>query len=92
VRRASNTKPATYRCPICGHHLAALSEHMLIFPEDDHRRRRHAHTACVMRARAQGGLVLREEWLRAQPRRAPWWRRLWRSAGEARRRRSTQAP
>jgi hypothetical protein len=76
VRRAANRKPATYRCPLCGHHLPALSEHMLLFPEDDHRRRRHAHTACVARARAQGRLVLRDEWLRTQPRPAPWWRRL----------------
>jgi hypothetical protein len=76
VRRAANRKPATYRCPICGHHLAALSEHMLIMPEGDSRRRRHAHTECVMRARAHGRLVLRDEWLRTQPRRPSWWRRL----------------
>jgi hypothetical protein len=79
VRRAANRKPATYRCPICGHHLPALSEHMLIAPEGDTRRRRHAHTACVARAHASGKLVLRDEWLRTQPRRPPWWRRLWRS-------------
>ena len=54
VRRAANRKPATYRCPICGHHLPALSEHMLIAPEGDSRRRRHAHTDCVLRARATG--------------------------------------
>ncbi|HXB64704.1 MAG TPA: hypothetical protein VNV42_07505 [Solirubrobacteraceae bacterium] len=76
MRRAANRKPATYRCPICGHHLAALSEHMLIMPEGDSRRRRHAHTECVMRARAQGRLVLRDEWLRTQPRRPSWWRKL----------------
>jgi hypothetical protein len=81
VRRAANRKPATYRCPLCGHHLPALSEHMLLFPEDDHARRRHAHTACVARARAQGRLTLRDEWLRTQPRRAPWWRRLLRGGG-----------
>ena len=23
IRRARNSKPATYRCPICGHHLHA---------------------------------------------------------------------
>jgi hypothetical protein len=76
VRRAANRKPATYRCPICGHHLPALSEHMLIAPEGDTRRRRHAHTACVARAHERGQLVLRDEWLRTQPRSAPWWRRL----------------
>jgi hypothetical protein len=76
VRPAANRKPATYRCPICGRHLAALSEHMLIAPEGDTRRRRHAHTACVMKARTRGELVLRDEWLRAQPRSASWWRRM----------------
>jgi hypothetical protein len=38
VRRAQNAKPATYRCPLCGRHLPALSEHMLMFPEGDHTR------------------------------------------------------
>ena len=33
VRPAQNRKPATYRCPLCGKHLPALSEHMLILPE-----------------------------------------------------------
>jgi hypothetical protein len=41
---------------------------MLIAPEGDTRRRRHAHTECVLRARASGRLALREEWLRTQPR------------------------
>jgi hypothetical protein len=76
VRRAANRKPATYRCPLCGHHLPALSEHMLIAPEGDTRRRRHAHTECVLAARRRGQLVLRDEWLRAQPRPASLWRRL----------------
>jgi hypothetical protein len=76
ARRASNRKPATYRCPICGHRLPALSEHMLIAPEGDPRRRRHAHTECVLHARANGQLVLRDEWLRTQPRPPAPWRRL----------------
>jgi hypothetical protein len=76
VRRAANRKPATYRCPLCGHHLPALSEHMLIAPEGDTRRRRHAHTACVLAARARGELVLRDEWLRDQPATPAWWRRM----------------
>jgi len=42
---------------------------MLIAPEGDTRRRRHAHTECVLRARSRGQLPLREEWLRTQPRR-----------------------
>lgn len=49
---------------------------MLIAPEGDTRRRRHAHTECVLRARAAGRLVLREEWQARQPRRPPLWRRL----------------
>jgi hypothetical protein len=53
---------------------------MLIAPEGDTRRRRHAHTECVLEARALGQLVLRDEWRRAQPRRASLWRRLWRRA------------
>jgi len=76
VRRAANRKPATYRCPLCGRHLPALSEHMLIAPEGDTRRRRHAHTQCVVAARSRGQLVLREEWLRTQPRRPSLWRRV----------------
>jgi hypothetical protein len=49
---------------------------MLIFPEDDKSRRRHAHTKCVLAARKRGELVLRDEWLRAQPRPPSLWRRL----------------
>jgi hypothetical protein len=80
VRRAANRKPATYRCPFCGRHLPALSEHMLIAPEGDTRRRRHAHTACVLAARARGELRQRDEWLRTQPRAPSLWRRLVRRA------------
>jgi len=53
---------------------------MLIAPEGDTRRRRHAHTECVLAARARGALPLREEWLRTQPRRPSLWGRLWRRA------------
>jgi hypothetical protein len=79
ARRAQNRKPATYRCPLCGQLLPALSEHMLLFPEGDHSRRRHAHTACVMKARAEGRLPTRDEWERMQPRaerRPSFWQRL----------------
>jgi hypothetical protein len=34
---------------------------MLVKPEGDDRRRRHAHTACVMAERKAGRLPLREE-------------------------------
>jgi hypothetical protein len=61
VRPAANRKPATYRCPLCGGMLPALSEHMLVLPEGDASRRPHAHSACVMSARRQGRLALREE-------------------------------
>jgi hypothetical protein len=66
IRRAQNRRPATYRCPLCGRQLPALSEHMLLFPEGDHSRRRHAHTECVLRARRAGRLPLRED---VEPRR-----------------------
>jgi hypothetical protein len=67
ARRAANRKPATYKCPLCGGLLPALSEHMLIVPEGDSSRRRHAHTDCVMAARRAGRLPTREEWERTQP-------------------------
>ena len=61
IRPAANRKPATYRCPLCGGMLPALSEHMLVTPEGDASRRRHAHSDCVMAARKQGRLPLRED-------------------------------
>jgi hypothetical protein len=83
IRRAQNLKPATYRCPLCGRRLPALSEHMLIVPEGDSRRRRHAHTDCVLAARKAGRLPTRGEWLDTQPRPPSLWHRvrnqLWRA-------------
>jgi hypothetical protein len=76
IRRAQNRKPATYRCPFCGGHLPALSEHVLIAPEGDASRRRHAHTQCALRARKAGRLPTLDEWRRTQPRAPSWWRRL----------------
>jgi hypothetical protein len=67
IRRAQNRKPSTYRCPLCGAHLPALSEHMLMVPEGDASRRRHAHSACVLAARRAGRLPTRAEWQRTQP-------------------------
>ena len=66
VRPASNRKPATYRCPLCGGLFPALSEHMLVLPEGDAAHRRHAHARCVMNARRSGSLPLRDE---VEPRR-----------------------
>ncbi|WP_249011389.1 hypothetical protein [Conexibacter sp. DBS9H8] len=85
IRRAQSTKPATYSCPLCGGRLPALSEHMLLFPEGDHSRRRHAHSACVLAARREGRLPTRQEATAAargdanRPAR-PWYLR-WRDRG-----------
>lgn len=76
MRPAQNLKPATYRCPLCGERLPALSEHVLIAPEDDRSRRRHAHTECVLAARKAGRLPTEEEWRRTQPKAPSAWRRL----------------
>jgi hypothetical protein len=87
IRRAQNSKPATYRCPLCGRHLPALTEHMLIVPEGDSSRRRHAHTQCVLTARKAGRLPTRDEWLKTQPRPPSPWQRV---ADFARRQRHRQ--
>jgi hypothetical protein len=76
VRRAQNRKPATYRCPFCGNYLPALSEHMLVAPEGDAGRRRHAHTECVLAERRAGRLRSEDEWRRSLPRPPSLWRRL----------------
>jgi hypothetical protein len=68
IRRAQNRKPATYRCPLCGYRLHAMSPHVLIAPEGDTTRRRHAHAECVAAARASGRLPSRDEWRKTQPR------------------------
>jgi hypothetical protein len=73
VRPARSSKAATYRCPLCGKRFPALTEHLLVVPEADPARRRHAHTGCVMRARRAGRLPLREE---VEPRRPGWISRL----------------
>jgi hypothetical protein len=82
LRRAQNRKPATYRCPLCGGYLPALSEHMLIVPEGDSSRRRHAHAKCVIEARRAGRLPTREEWQRSTGERRPGpWRRATTTVG-----------
>lgn len=78
LRRAVNSKPSTYRCPFCGQHLLALTEHVLVAPEGDTTRRRHAHTECTLKARAAGTLPSQEEWKRTQPK-APGPLARWRS-------------
>src|SRR5437660_11250106 len=64
VRRAHNLKPATYRCPLCGYRLHAMSEHVLIAPEGDTSRRRHAHAECV----AAANLTSYDDWRQNRPR------------------------
>ena len=49
---------------------------MLIWPEGDKRRRRHAHTECVLAERKAGRLPFHEDWLATQPRRSGLLRRL----------------
>jgi len=68
VRFAQNRKPASYRCPLCGYQLHAMSPHVLIAPEGDTSRRRHAHAECVASARAAGRMPSRDEWRKTQPR------------------------
>ena len=67
ARRAQNLKPATYICPLCDLQLHAMSEHMLLVPEGDPSRRRHAHTDCVAQARRAGRLPTYEEWRKTKP-------------------------
>ena len=67
-RPVSSLKPATYTCPFCNRLLHATSDHLLIAPEDDRSRRRHAHTECVQAARRAGRFPTRDEWRATQPR------------------------
>ena len=69
MRPAQSAKPATYRCPLCGRRLHAMSAHTLIAPEGDAERRRHAHTECVLAARKAGTLPTYDDWRATQPRR-----------------------
>ncbi|MEA2458194.1 MAG: hypothetical protein QOC95_1166 [Thermoleophilaceae bacterium] len=71
IRRAQNRKPSTYRCPLCNGFLPALSEHVLIVPEGDSSRRRHAHTHCALAARKAGRLPTLSEWRRASGQERP---------------------
>ena len=60
-RRAQSMKPASYTCPFCGELLHAMSEHVVLAPEGDVSRRRHAHTECVLAERRAGRLRTRDE-------------------------------
>jgi hypothetical protein len=43
-----------------------MTDHVLIAPEDDRSKRRHAHWECVREARAAGRLPTQEEWREAE--------------------------
>lgn len=73
ARPSGNRKPVTYRCPLCGDRLPALTPHMLVLPDGDPSRRRHVHTQCVRTARQAGLLPLRED---VEPPRRGWLARL----------------
>jgi hypothetical protein len=62
VRRAHSLKPATYTCPFCNGRLHAMSEHLVIAPEGDAGRRRHAHVECVAKARKAGTFKTYDDW------------------------------
>ena len=86
MRPALSRQPKTYVCPFCHRQLLAMNPNTLLFPEGDRERRRPAHTECVMRARRQGRLPLRDE---VEPRRRGLLRRL---LGRIRMDRSTEEP
>ena len=68
VRHAQSFQPKSYTCPLCLKQLHAMVDHVLISPEADPERRRHAHSICVRNARAAGLIPTREEWMRSRPR------------------------
>jgi hypothetical protein len=56
-----------------------MSDHVLIAPEGDSNRRRHAHTECVARARKAGRFLTYDDWRAAERgATAPWYRLPWR--------------
>ena len=71
MRHAQSFKPASYTCPLCSKQLHAMSDHILVKPEGDPERRRHAHPACVHAARTQGLLPSREEFERSESQSQP---------------------
>jgi hypothetical protein len=61
-----------------------MSEHVLIAPEGDASRRRHAHTDCVLAARRAGDLPTLDEFRKTQPRAPGLLARLRRLAADRR--------
>lgn len=76
IRRSVNAKPSTYTCPFCRGLLPSMTEHVLVSPEGDTTRRRHAHTQCALDARAAGKLPTRDEWHATQPKPPSRWAQL----------------
>jgi hypothetical protein len=66
ARRAQSMRPATYTCPFCKELLHAMSEHVVIAPEGDVSRRRHAHLDCVFAERRAGRFKTYDEWREEQ--------------------------
>ena len=62
ARRAQSLKAATYRCPFCDELLHATSDHVVIAPEGNADRRRHAHLECVAAAHDRGEFTTYDEW------------------------------
>lgn len=62
LRRAQSFQPKSYTCPLCGKQLHAMTDHVLVAPEGDVERRRHAHPQCVREARAAGRILTQDEW------------------------------
>jgi hypothetical protein len=54
-----------------------MSDHVVIAPEGDVERRRHAHAECVRAAREAGTFKTYDDWRAAQPRRPGLLARLW---------------
>ena len=53
-REAMAARRAGEVCPLCGYRLHAMSDHVLVAPEGDTSRRRHAHVECVAAANLPG--------------------------------------
>jgi hypothetical protein len=47
-----------------------MSDHLLVAPEGDVERRRHAHAECVAAERARGAFRTYDEWRGTQPSRS----------------------
>ena len=79
IRTAQNLKPVTYVCPFCNELLPSMKAHVLILPEGDAKRRRHAHTECAMAEKRAGRLPSRDQYEETQPQRAGRFSRLLRT-------------